>query len=143
MSRITRFALVPYSAEQMFELVNDVESYSQFLPGCVGSRVLDMNDNTMTASIDVAKVGIRKTFTTRNVLIEGKNINISLVDGPFRKLVGDWSFIPLDATSCKIALNLEFEFSNRLIEIAFGQVFKELATNMVNAFSKRARDVYE
>lgn len=142
MSRITRSALVPFSAEQMFELVNDVESYPSFLPGCSGSRVLEISPNAMTASVEVAKAGIRKTFTTRNELVAGKAINMKLIDGPFRRLVGGWHFTHLDATACKIELNLDFEFTNGLVEMAFGKVFNELAGNMVNAFTQRARDVY-
>ncbi len=143
MPRITRSALVPFSAEQMFELVNDVEAYPSFVPGCAGSRVLEASHDAMTASVDVAKAGIRKTFTTRNELVMGEAIKMELVDGPFRKLVGGWNFTSLDADACKIELNLDFEFTNGLVEMAFGKVFNELAVNMVKAFTDRARVVYE
>ncbi|WP_407332328.1 SRPBCC family protein [Enterovibrio sp. 27052020O] len=143
MPRITRSALVPFSADQMFKLVNDVEAYPAFVPGCSGSRVLEASDRAMTASVDVAKAGIRKTFTTRNELVEGQAIKMELVDGPFRKLVGGWHFTSLDADACKIELNLDFEFTNSLVEMAFGRVFNELAVNMVTAFTQRARVVYE
>ncbi|MFD2179809.1 SRPBCC family protein [Veronia pacifica] len=143
MPRITRSALVPFSAEQMFELVNDVEAYPSFLPGCAGSRVLATDGASITASVDVSKAGIRKTFTTRNSLVDGQRIDMQLVDGPFRKLVGGWHFTSLDVDACKIELNLDFEFTNKLAEMAFGTVFNELTGNMVKAFTKRARDVYE
>lgn len=143
MPRITRSALVPYSAEQMFKLVNDVEAYPAFLPGCAGSRVLEASDRSMTASVDVSKAGIRKTFTTRNELVNGEAIKMELVDGPFRKLVGGWHFTSLDVDACKIELNLDFEFTNGLVEMAFGKVFNELAINMVKAFTQRAREIYE
>lgn len=143
MPRITRSALVPYSAEQMFNLVNDVEAYPSFLPGCAGSRVLEANDNSMTASVDVSKAGIRKTFTTRNELVNGQAIKMELVDGPFRKLVGGWHFTSLDVNACKIELNLDFEFTNSLVEMAFGKIFNELAVNMVKAFTDRAKAIYE
>lgn len=143
MPRITRSALVPYSAEQMFKLVNDVEAYPAFLPGCAGSRVLEASDSSMTASVDVSKAGIRKTFTTRNQLVEGEAIKMELVDGPFRKLVGGWHFTSLDVDACKIELNLDFEFTNGLVEMAFGKIFNELAMNMVKAFTQRAREIYE
>ncbi len=143
MPRITRSALVPYSAEQMFKLVNDVEAYPAFLPGCAGSRVLEASDNSMTASVDVSKAGIRKTFTTRNELVKGEAIKMELVDGPFRKLVGGWHFTSLDVDACKIELNLDFEFTNGLVEMAFGKIFNELAMNMVKAFTQRAREIYE
>lgn len=143
MPRITRSALVPFSAEQMFELVNDVEAYPAFLPGCAGSRVLATDGESMTASVDVSKAGIRKTFTTRNSMVNGQRIDMQLVDGPFSKLAGGWHFTSLDVDACKIELNLDFEFTNKLAEMAFGKVFNELTGNMVKAFTQRARDVYE
>ncbi|ATF10517.1 SRPBCC family protein [Candidatus Enterovibrio altilux] len=143
MPQIIRSALVPFSAEQMFELVNNVEAYSSFVPGCSGSCVLAASNNTMIASVEVAKAGIHKTVITRNELVVGETIKIELVDGPFRKLVGGWNFTSLDEDACKIELKLDFEFHTGLIEMVFGQVFNKLAINMVKAFSDRARVVYE
>ncbi|KFX05987.1 cyclase [Pectobacterium betavasculorum] len=142
MPKISRSALVPFSVEQMYKLVNDVASYPGFLPGCTGSRVLSCSEEGMTAAVDVSKAGISKTFTTRNTLTHNQNINMQLVDGPFRQLSGDWHFTPLSADACKVELHLEFEFTNALIELAFGKVFKELAGNMVQAFTQRAKEVY-
>jgi ribosome-associated toxin RatA of RatAB toxin-antitoxin module len=138
MPQISRSALV----EQMYNLVNDVDAYPQFLPGCTGSRVLDKTDNTMTAAVDVAKAGISKTFTTKNTLTSNQSIDMQLVDGPFRKLMGGWHFTPLSPEACKVELNLDFEFTNKLIELAFGKIFKELAGSMVQAFTQRAKEVY-
>lgn len=142
MPSITRSALVMFSAQQMYELVNDVDSYPQFLPGCVASRVLSESDNTLTAALDVAKAGIRKTFTTRNLLKPNQRIEMELVDGPFKSLSGGWTFTPLDVDACRVELKLHFEFTSRLVELAFGGVFKELTNAMVHAFSERAREVY-
>ncbi|PHM73650.1 type II toxin-antitoxin system RatA family toxin [Xenorhabdus kozodoii] len=142
MPQISRSALVPYSVEQMYKLVNDVTSYPDFLPGCVGSRVISSGDNEMTASVEVSKAGISKTFVTRNTLFDNTRISMQLVDGPFRKLMGGWHFTPLSEDACKVELHLDFEFTNKLIELAFGKVFKELAGNMVQAFTQRAREVY-
>lgn len=142
MPRITRSALVMFSAQQMYELVNDIDSYPEFLPGCVASRIVSETDDTITAALDVAKVGIRKTFTTRNKLTPHQYISVELVDGPFKSLHGGWTFTPLDSEACKVELNLDFEFTSRLIEIAFGGVFKELANAMVQSFSERAKEVY-
>ncbi|MBK0033921.1 type II toxin-antitoxin system RatA family toxin [Erwinia sp. S43] len=142
MSQISRSALVPYSAEQMYRLVNDVSSYPEFLPGCTGSRVLDASNDQMTASVDVSKAGISKTFVTRNTLTDNQSIHMQLVDGPFRKLSGGWRFIALSDEACKVELNLDFEFTNMLVELAFGRVFKELASSMVQAFTQRAKEVY-
>lgn len=142
MPQISRSALVPYSAEKMYNLVNDVDSYPQFLPACVGSRVLNHVNNEMTASVEVAKAGISKTFITHNILQDNKSIQIQLVKGPFRKLMGNWLFTPLNENVCKVELYLDFEFTNKLIELAFGRIFKELAGNMVQAFTQRAHEVY-
>lgn len=142
MPSITRSALVMFSAQQMYELVNDIDSYPQFLPGCVASRIVSESDTSITAALDVAKVGIRKTFTTRNELKPHRHISVELVDGPFKALNGGWSFTPLDEDACKVELKLHFEFTSRLVEMAFGGVFKELANAMVHSFSERAREVY-
>ncbi|HBT2543496.1 TPA: type II toxin-antitoxin system RatA family toxin [Klebsiella pneumoniae] len=142
MPQISRTALVPFSAEQMYQLVNDVKSYPDFLPGCTGSRVLELGPTQMTAAVDVSKAGISKTFTTRNTLTSNQSILLSLVDGPFKKLIGGWKFIPLSPEACKIEFHLDFEFTNKLIEMAFGRIFKELAANMVQAFTSRAKEVY-
>ncbi|WP_413113954.1 SRPBCC family protein [Thaumasiovibrio sp. DFM-14] len=143
MPQISRTALVPFSAQQMFELVNNVAAYPEFLPGCVGSTVHEQSEAHMRASVDVAKAGVCKTFTTYNVLNRFQRIEMQLVEGPFKKLVGGWQFTELDAQACKVELQLEFEFTNRLVEMAFGQVFKELTGNMVQAFTQRAKKVYE
>ena len=140
MPQISRTALVPYSAEQMYQLVNDVQSYPQFLPGCTGSRILESTPGQMTAAVDVSKAGISKTFTTRNQLTSNQSILMSLVDGPFKKLIGGWKFTPLSQDACRIEFHLDFEFTNKLIELAFGRVFKELAANMVQAFTVRAKE---
>ncbi len=142
MPKVTRSALVSFSADQMFNLVNDVARYPEFLPGCSGSRVIESSDTSMVASVDVSKAGISKTFTTSNRLTQGAMIMMELVDGPFKKLQGGWHFTPLDDQACKVELKLEFEFSSRMIEMAFGKIFNELTGNMVSAFTQRAKQVY-
>ncbi|HDM8034759.1 TPA: SRPBCC family protein [Vibrio fluvialis clinical-1] len=142
MKQVSRSALVSFSADQMFHLVNDVARYPEFLPGCSGSRVIEASSEKMVASVDVSKAGISKTFTTSNELNHGESIIMNLVDGPFRTLRGGWYFTPLDEQACKVELKLEFEFSSKMIEMAFGKVFNELTSNMVNAFTKRAKQVY-
>jgi len=142
MAQINRSALVMYSAAQMYALVNDVAAYPQFLPGCVGSQVITHEGNEMVASVEVSKAGIKKTFTTKNTLVENQRVEMRLVDGPFKALQGGWTFLALDEQASKISLDLEFEFSNKLAELAFGKVFNELAANMVSAFTKRAKVVY-
>ncbi|MCQ1059963.1 SRPBCC family protein [Photobacterium sp. DNB23_23_1] len=143
MPQISRSALVPFSAKQMFELVNDVESYPAFLPGCSGSKILESSELHMMAAVDVSKAGIKKTFVTRNDLTDSRLIAMQLVDGPFSRLVGGWHFTELDAEACKVELKLDFEFTNGLVEAAFGKVFRDLTNNMVSAFTQRAREIYD
>jgi ribosome-associated toxin RatA of RatAB toxin-antitoxin module len=142
MKQVTRSALVSFSAEQMYALVNDVAKYPEFLPGCSGTRVIESLESSMIASVDVAKAGISKTFTTANTLTPGESILMTLVDGPFKTLRGGWFFTALDEQACKVELKLEFEFSSKMIELAFGKIFNELTGNMVNAFTQRAKQVY-
>ena len=142
MARITRSALLMYSAEQMFHLVNDVVAYPDFLPGCTGTRILDEQQLQMIAAVDVSKGGISKTFTTRNTLIIGEQVKMDLVDGPFKMLTGGWTFKALDHNACKVSLDLEFVFSSKLVEVAFGRIFADLVNNMVHSFTLRAKEVY-
>lgn len=142
MAQVVRSALVGFSAKQMFDLVNDVARYPEFLPGCSGSKVLESCHEQMVASVDVSKAGISKSFTTKNTLQNEEAILMELVDGPFKTLKGGWYFTPLDEQACKVELKLDFEFSSRMIELAFGKVFNELTSNMVNAFTIRAKQVY-
>ena len=142
MPRITRSALVMFSAEQMFRLVNDVHAYPEFLPGCVGSRVHETGDDYLTAWVDVGKAGFAKTFAFRNLLEANRQIKMELVEGPFSKLAGWWTFTPLDVDACKVEFDLDFEFTSKLIELAFGQIFRDLVSSMVLAFSNRAKVVY-
>lgn len=142
MPEVSRSALVSFSAQQMFDLVNCVEDYPCFLPGCSGSQVLEASDTHMVASVDVSKAGIKKTFTTSNKIQPGHRIDLELVDGPFKQLSGYWLFTPLDDFACKVELKLTFDFSNKLVEMAFGKIFNDLTNNMVNSFTKRAKQVY-
>ncbi|MGI2226857.1 SRPBCC family protein [Shewanella frigidimarina] len=142
MPKISKSMLVRFSALQMYDLVNDVESYHAFLPGCVGGRVLEFDGQTMVASVDVSKAGISKTFTTRNQVIQAKSISLELENGPFKHMHGLWQFTELTEDACKIEFDLDFEFSNMLVDMAFGKVFKDLMSSMVMAFTDRAKVIY-
>ncbi|MFC4655732.1 MULTISPECIES: type II toxin-antitoxin system RatA family toxin [Rheinheimera] len=142
MPQIERSALVFYSAEQMYNLVNDVPSYPEFLPGCSKADVLSQSAQQMRACLEVKKAGISQQFTTCNTLVPNSEIRMQLESGPFKALSGGWSFVPLNEQACKVVLKLEFEFSNRLVEFAFGKVFNELTAAMVGAFTQRAKQVY-
>lgn len=142
MPHVARSALINFSAGQMYDLVNDVGAYPAFLPGCVESKILQQEPNYMKASLKVSKGGISQWFSTENHLIPNEKINMNLVDGPFKSLTGGWTFTPLADNACKVELNLHFEFSNKLVEMAFGKIFSQLTANMVDAFTQRAKQVY-
>ncbi|MEJ6123465.1 type II toxin-antitoxin system RatA family toxin [Vibrio sp. 2-Bac 85] len=142
MAKVSRSALLMYSAQEMYQLVNDVNAYPEFLPGCSETTVLLDQINLMKASIKVSKAGISQTFVTENTLIEGQSISMKLLEGPFKHLSGGWTFTALDEQACKVSLDLEFEFSNSIVKLAFGRVFHELIGSMVKSFSNRAKTVY-
>lgn len=131
-----------HSTEQMYKLINDVLSYPEFLPDCGDSKILSQDKNSMKASLMVSKAGINKWFTTENKLVENKQVILNLVDGPFSKLIGDWQLTALSEEACKVSLNLDYEFSNKMFDLAFGRVFNHIANNMVQAFTQRAKEVY-
>lgn len=138
-TRIQRSAVVSYSVEQMFGLVNDVEAYPEFLPHCRSARVLERGEQEIKARIELAKGALHKSFTTLNCLEAPNRIEMRLVDGPFRRLHGAWQFIDLGAGKTRVMLDLEFEFSNRLVALALGPIFNQLANSLVDAFVGRAR----
>lgn len=142
MPSISRSALVMYSVDQMFQLINDVLAYPQFLPDCSNSKIIAANENSVTASLLVSKSGLKKWFTTKNTLISNQQVQLELVDGPFNKLHGRWLLTPLSEEACKVSLELEYEFSNKMFDLAFGRVFNHLTNNMVQAFTQRAKNVY-
>lgn len=139
---IHKSALVPYSSGQMFALVDDIDSYAQFLPWCRSSRVLARESDEVRAAVEIAHSGLHKSFTTLNRLQRDKMIEMRLVEGPFRRLEGYWRFDLLGDKACKVSLDLDFEFSSRLMGLAMGPVFTQIANTLVDAFCKRAREVY-
>lgn len=140
--QIDKTALVMHSAERMFHLVNDIARYPEFLPWCADARVHEQNAAEITASLEIAKGGMRHTLTTRNQLLMPETIEMSLVDGPFQNLSGRWHFKPLDDNACKVVLSLQFEFSGALSRMTFGPVFSQAANTMVDAFCRRADELY-
>ncbi|WJW76449.1 type II toxin-antitoxin system RatA family toxin [Thiohalobacter sp. IOR34] len=139
---IRRSALVPYTPEEMFALVSDIESYPRFLPWCRSARVLERKDDEVRATIEIAKGSLHKAFTTLNREQPGKMIEMRLVEGPFRRLEGFWRFDPLGEAACKVSLDLEFDFENRMLAMVIGPVFSQIADSLVDAFHQRAVEVY-
>ncbi len=139
---IERQVDVPFTALQMYALVNDIEAYPEFLPWCEKTRLLEVSGDEIEASITLRKGAIRKTFVTRNHNEPGSKIVVSLVEGPFRHLDGFWCFEDLPDGGSRVTLDMRFEFANRLLERAIGPVFREIVKNLVGAFRKRAFQVY-
>ncbi len=141
-SKIRRYADVSYTREQMFNLVNDVDSYPEFLPGCRSASARPRGEHDVEGTIELAKGALHKSFTTRNLLKRPERIDIRLVSGPFRRLHGAWTFSAVEGGRTRIALELEFEFANRVMAFAIGPVFTQIANSLVDAFVKRADEVY-
>ena len=114
MPEIKRSALMPYPAEVMYDIVNDVERYPEYLPWCGGVKLHESHQTSMEASILMRAAGLNHWFKTRNCMVPGKSIEISLVEGPFSQLEGSWRFTPIDTDGCKIELLLQFEIRNSL-----------------------------
>ena len=142
MTTVSKSALVRFPGHLMYELVEDVESYPQFLPWCSKSRILRRSGDVVDAELEIAKAGFHKSFATRNTLLAPNEIRISLLEGPFSHLEGVWTFTPLRQDASKISMELEFEMSNKLANLAFGTLFNQICNTMVDAFSERAKAVY-
>ncbi|MDH3451517.1 MAG: type II toxin-antitoxin system RatA family toxin [Gammaproteobacteria bacterium] len=142
MPSIRRSALVPYSARQMFELVNDIESYPAFLPWCRRAQITSRQTGQVTATIQIAKGPVAKQFSTRNVLVQDQRIDMQLLDGPFRSLQGSWSFGEDRSGLCQVAFELDFEYSSALIATTLGPLFERAADRLVQSFCQRAAELY-
>ena len=126
----------------MFELVNNIDDYSQFLNWCDSSSILNQSDDQITASVEINKGGIKQTFSTLNTLTPYKTISMELVDGPFDELSGEWRFEPLGENAAKIHLDLQFKFKSMLIDMALSPVFKNIANSQLDSFVARAKYIY-
>ena len=142
MTTITKTALVPYSAADMYALVSDIEAYPEFLPWCRSTRVLSRDHDELRAMIELAVGAVHKSFTTVNRLQKNKMIEVRLLEGTFRHLEGYWRFDALGDKGCKIVLDMDFEFSGRVISAALGPIFSHIMNTLVDAFCRRAQQTY-
>lgn len=143
MYQVERSALVMHPAAHLSELVNDVDRYQEFLPWCGGARVLSRDDRGYTASVDIAFKGLKRSFTTRNTMVDDQRMEMVLVDGPFSDLSGTWTFKAISPEASRISLSLSFGFTNRVVEAAVGPVFRLIADSMVESFCRRADELAE
>lgn len=146
MKTVHKSVLIWYSAAEMFALVTDVASYPQFLPWCDQASVLDETEGGMTAKVGISIAGLSQSFTTRNIHEKDQRVSLKLVDGPFSRLDGHWDFHPLGKGSeraCKVDFTLRYDFDNAALAAMVGPVFDKIAGSLVDAFVKRAADVYD
>jgi ribosome-associated toxin RatA of RatAB toxin-antitoxin module len=153
MKTVHKSVLIWYSADEMFSLVTDVDRYPEFLPWCDHAKVLSTAGDEVTAEVGISFSGIRQVFVTRNQHTPGRRVALSLVKGPFSKLDGEWMFSPVgdvgegsDAPAapraCRVDLRLHYSFDNKALAALVGPVFDRIAASMVDAFVKRAEQVY-
>lgn len=142
MAIIHRSAIVPYTSEQMYELVNDIARYQEFVPYCTSSIVHEKTDDAIRATLTLSAKGYQKSFTTMNRLQKNRMMEIQLIDGPFKQLEGFWKFEQRDEKHSEVILDLTFELSNKLFAMMFGPVFQQVAGSLVDAFVKRADIIY-
>lgn len=142
MSKIHREALLPYSPEAIYSLVNDVRRYPEFLPWCHATEVLEQSAELMRASIAIKKMGISKMFSTENTLEPYHKISMRLLNGPFHYLKGEWQFNAIQHMGCKVILDLDFEFLPGLMNLPFKKIFEPAADSMLQSFVARAHALY-
>lgn len=142
MTVVKKSRSVPFTCEQMYCLVDDIEKYAEFLPYCSQSLVHHRDEDEVQATLVIAAAGVSKSFTTRNRLQANKMIEIRLVDGPFKHLEGFWRFDEEADGGCKVSFDLEFEFAGRMFSMLLGPIFEQVTDKMVDAFCDRAETMY-
>ena len=142
MRKVSRSALVPYSAREMFVIVDDVEAYPEFLPWCNDAQVRNRCDDTVEATLELHKGALSNHFTTLNTRHEFTAIDLSLVGGPFKYLEGGWQFKDLGDDGSKVILELDFQFNSMLVDMVFGAFFEDTCNSMVDAFARRAVQIF-
>ncbi|MGA0571180.1 type II toxin-antitoxin system RatA family toxin [Variovorax sp. VNK109] len=146
MKTVQKSVLIWYSAQEMFALVAAVDQYPEFLPWCDRAAILEQDEQGMTAEVGISISGIRQSFTTRNTHTPGERIDMKLVKGPFSQLNGQWRFVPVAGDpgqrACKVEFQLDYGFDNRALAALVGPVFDKIAGTLVDAFVKRAEQVY-
>jgi len=133
---------LPYTAEQLFDLVADVERYPEFLPWCVGARIRERKENVLVADLLIGFKMVRERFTSRVTLNRPERIDVAYSEGPFKYLNNHWIFLPQAEGGCMIDFFVDFEFHSRMLQKVIAVLFNEAVKRMVSAFEKRARDLY-
>jgi ribosome-associated toxin RatA of RatAB toxin-antitoxin module len=142
MAIVHKSVFLGYSAEQMYALVGQIEEYPKFLPWCGGVEVRNLEENKLHATLLIHYHGVKQSFTTENINEPSSSIRMSLIEGPFKKLDGTWTFKPLREDACKVEFDLHYEFSSRVLEQIIGPVFSVIANSFIDSFCKRADALY-
>lgn len=142
MITITRSALLPYTADQMFALINDIKAYPRFMKGCTGAEILQQSSDHVTARLDLGKAGLYYALTTRNTLVPGERMDMELLDGPFSHFSAQWRFSQLGEKACKVELDMAFEFSAGLLDVPLKKLFESTSRDLVDAVCRQAEQVY-
>ncbi|KAF1036845.1 MAG: Persistence and stress-resistance toxin PasT [Herbaspirillum frisingense] len=142
MAVVHKTVLINYSAEQMFNLVDRVEDYPEFLPWCGGVEVSERGEHSLTAKLKINYHGLKQSFSTQNTNVRPTSMTMRLVEGPFKHFEGRWHFKALREDACKIEFDMEYEFSSRILEGVIGPVFNMIANSFVDSFCKRAEQIY-
>lgn len=143
MPSINKTLLVPFTAQQMYDLVNDIEAYPQFLPWCKATTIHSCAEKTLEATICIAKGIANYSICTTNNMIPYKNITMQYKSGPFKTCSGSWQFVSLEQEKkCQILFNIDYEFSNKLVALAVEPLFNPIASSLIDAFYNRAVEIY-
>lgn len=142
MTVVKKSRKVPFTCKQMYDLVNDIDKYHEFVPYFTSSEVHHRDENEVQATLNISAAGISKSFTTKNRLQPNKMIEMRLVDGPFNHLEGFWRFDPTE-NGCSIVFDLEFEFAGKMLSMLFGPIFEQITDKMVDSFCERAVNLYQ
>ena len=142
MHHISKSAIVPFSPQQMYKLVNNINDYPQFLNWCEGASTLNQSDDQITASVQINKGGLKQNFSTLNKLKPFRLIEIHLLEGPFEQLLGEWRFEPLGDDATKVFLDLKFKFKSKLLDMSLSPIFTKIANSHLDAFVARANKIY-
>ena len=142
MIRINRSVISPYTPQQLYDLVNDVQSYPEFIPNCAQTRVVEQFEDGYVAEVELKLSGLRQKFATRNTTFPCERITMTLASGPFKKLNGSWVFEAIDSNGCRVTFELAYEFASKYLGKLIGPLFQQFTDKAVHAFIKRAKTVY-
>ncbi|MBL4584753.1 MAG: type II toxin-antitoxin system RatA family toxin [Pseudomonadales bacterium] len=142
MPKISRNILLPYSAEQIYDLVYDIERYPEYMNGCSSAKVISEQPTEVVAELQLGKAGVNVTFVTRNEVCRPKYIRMTLVSGPFKNLKGGWEIKALDVSACKIEFEISFALASRLAEIAMKRMLSGTIDDLINSLNAQARKLY-